>query len=68
MINMKEISLSCAAIFIAMFIAFLAVRSCTNRPMVYMSSATDECARVESTDPNHDCHNKPDTYDVAWVK
>ena len=65
---MKEIPLSCAAIFIAMFIAFLSVRSCTNRPMVYMSSTTGECARVESTDPNHDCYNKPDTYDVVWVK
>lgn len=65
---MREIPTSCAAIFIAMFIAFLSVRSCTNRPMVYMSSTTGECARVESTDPNHDCRNRPDTYDVAWVK
>ena len=65
---MREIPSSCAAIFIAMFIVFLSVHSCTNRPMVYMSSATGECARVESTDPNHACHNKPSTYDVVWVK
>lgn len=65
---MREIPLSCAVIFIAMFITFPSVRSCTNRPMVYMSSTTGECARVESTDSNHSCHNKPDTYDVAWVK
>ena len=65
---MREIPTSCAAIFIAMFIAFLAVRSCANRPVVYMSSATGECARVESTEAAHSCRNKPDTYDVAWVK
>ena len=65
---MKEIPTSCAAVFIAMFIAFLAVRSCANRPVVYMSSATGECARVESTEAAHNCHNKPDTYDVVWVK
>ena len=65
---MREIPSSCAVIFAAMFIAFLSVRSCTNRPMVYMSSATGECARVESTDHNHSCRNKPSTYDVVWVK
>ena len=65
---MREIPTSCAAIFIAMFIAFLAVRSCANRPVVYMSSATGECARVESTEAAHSCRNKPDTYDVVWVK
>ena len=65
---MREIPLSCAVIFVAMFITFLAVRSCTNRPVVYMSSATGECARVESTEANRSCRNKPDTYDVIWVK
>ena len=65
---MREIPTSCAAIFIAMFIAFTAVRSCANRPVVYMSSATGECARVESTEAAHSCRNKPDTYDVVWVK
>lgn len=65
---MREIPTSCAATFIAMFIAFLAVRSCANRPVVYMSSATGECARVESTEAAHSCHNKPSTYDVVWVK
>lgn len=65
---MREIPTSCAAIFIAMFIAFLTVRSCANRPVVYMSSATGECARVESTEAAHSCRNKPDTYDVVWVK
>ena len=65
---MREIPTSCAAIFIAMFIAFLAVRSCANRPVAYMSSATGECARVESTEAAHSCRNKPDTYDVVWVK
>ena len=65
---MKEIPASCAAIFIAMFIAFLSVRSCASRPVVYMSSATGECARVESTEANHSCRNKPDPYDVIWVK
>ena len=65
---MREIPTSCAAIFVAMFIAFLTVRACTSHPVVYMSSETDECARVESTDPAHSCHNKPDTYDVIWVK
>ena len=65
---MREISTSYAAVLIAMSIAFLSVRSCANRPVVYMSSTTDECARVESTDPAHSCYNKPDTYDVIWVK
>ena len=65
---MKEISTSCAAVFIAMSITFLAVCSCTNRPMVYMSSTTGECARVESTEADHSCRNKPNTYDVIWVK
>ena len=65
---MREIPTSCAAIFIAMFIAFLTVRACTSHPVVYISNTTGECARVESTNPDHSCHNKPSTYDVAWVK
>lgn len=65
---MREIPTNCAAVLITMFIAFLSVRSCTSNPVVYISNATGECVRVESTDPAHSCHNKPDTYDVIWVK
>ena len=65
---MREIPTSCAVILIVINITFLSVRSCANRPMVYMSSTTGECARVESTEANHSCRNKPDTYNVIWVK
>ena len=65
---MKEISTSCVVMFVVALVTFLSVRSCTNRPMVYMSSTTGECARVESTEASHSCRNKPDTYDVVWVK
>ena len=65
---MREIPTSCVAMFVVALVTFLFVRACTNRPAVYMSSATGECARVESTDPAHSCHNKPSTYDVMWVK
>ena len=65
---MKDVPLSCVVMFVMALVTFSFVRACTSHPVVYISNATGECARVESTNPHHSCHNKPSTYDVIWVK
>ena len=68
---MKDVPLSCVVMFVVFVMAlvtFSFVRACTSHPVVYISNTTGECVRVESTRPDQTCHNKPDTYDVIWVK
>jgi hypothetical protein len=59
-------ALGCIAVAVASI--YYGITSLINTPLVVLSYSTEQCVKVESSDPSHTCDNLPESYFTVYSR